>query len=88
MSATSTAGPFSAVPSGSSLMDPANRKNPTVTDKSGRFAWNLGPGYYLFRVSKSGCKDPSSTKTYVDSPVRDCRRRCGIWLCGSSVDSE
>ena len=71
MSATSTAGPFSAVPSGSSLMDPANRKNPTVTDKSGRFAWNLGPGYYLFRVSKSGCKDPSSTKTYVDSPVRD-----------------
>lgn len=49
------AGPFLPVPDGSNLMSPANRTNPSLTDDTGGFAWDVIAGYYRVRAAKDGC---------------------------------
>jgi hypothetical protein len=64
------AGPFTAVPAGSSIMSPANRVNPDTSTSAGRFGWDVLSGYYKVRASKAGCaapRDPS--QAFVETPV-------------------
>jgi len=66
----SSSGPFSAVPDGDSIMSPANRHNPDVTDSQGHFGWDVLTGYYIVTASHPGCtasNDP--TQTDVQSQV-------------------
>lgn len=55
----SSAGPFSQVADGSSVMSPVNRENPDASDARGLFGWDVLAGYYQVRATKSGCHDPS-----------------------------
>jgi hypothetical protein len=76
---SSSGGPFSAVPSGSKVMSPANRANPDVTDAAGHFGWDVSAGFYRVRAEKAGCHAPGDpgraeveTATYeVPPPVTD-----------------
>jgi len=66
----SASGPFSAVPDGDSIMSPANRTNPDVTDSAGRFGWDVLTGYYKVTASKPGCSSPADpTQPVVESAV-------------------
>ncbi len=56
--ADTSAGPFIAVPDGSTLMSPANRTNPDTTASDGLFGWDVAQGYYEIHASKSGCHAP------------------------------
>jgi hypothetical protein len=47
-------GPFEVVPNGSSVMSFRNRVNPAVTDVSGRFSWDVVPGWYEVGVRTAG----------------------------------
>ena len=68
--ADTAAGPFTAVPEGSSLMDPSNRKNPDLTDAVGHFGWNVVQGYYKVRAEKAGCRSPQDhLQRFVDTQV-------------------
>ncbi|MCA1711296.1 MAG: carboxypeptidase regulatory-like domain-containing protein [Actinobacteria bacterium] len=68
--ATGAAGPFTAVPDGSSVMDPGNRTNPDTTDSAGHFGWNVIAGYYKVRATKSGCRSATDrTTSFVESRV-------------------
>ena len=66
LQAATPAGPWNAgamVPNGSTIMSEANRTNPTLTDSTGQFAWDVTAGYYEITASKTGCtsaSDPSS----------------------------
>jgi hypothetical protein len=53
-------GPFTAVPDGSPLMSPGNRRNPDVTSDDGKFGWDVLTGYYEIRAEKAGCTDPNN----------------------------
>jgi hypothetical protein len=48
-------GPFKAVPKGSTIMSPSNRRNPDHTSALGIFGWNTIPGYYRVQASHAGC---------------------------------
>jgi hypothetical protein len=66
---TST-GPFTQVPSGSSIMSPANRNNPDLTDPAGHFGWDVTPGFYKVRASKANCHAPGNpSQSFVETPV-------------------
>ncbi len=63
-------GPFTAVPEGSPLMSPGNRRNPDVTGDDGKFGWDVLTGYYEIQAEKAGCADPSNPgNDYVVSPA-------------------
>jgi hypothetical protein len=53
-------GSFTAVPDGSPLMSPGNRRNPDVTGADGSFGWDVLTGYYEIRAEKPGCSDPAN----------------------------
>ncbi len=55
-------GPFTAVPSGSTVMSPGNRVNPDTTNALGEFGWDTTPGFYEIEASEAGCG------TAVDGP--------------------
>ncbi len=66
----SSAGPFTAVPDGSSIMDINNRANPSSTNSQGLFGWNVISGFYVVRAQKAGCTAPgNANQTFVDSSV-------------------
>jgi hypothetical protein len=51
---------FTAVPNGDTRMHESNRANPSMTDATGRFHWDVMAGYYKVVVSKPGCTDYST----------------------------
>jgi Calx-beta domain len=61
---------------GSTVMSPANRSNPSVTDEFGDFGWDTEPGFYKITVTHSGCKAASghgssaSTSLFSVPPAR------------------
>jgi hypothetical protein len=65
----SPGGPFTAVPSGSTIMSAANRDNPDATDGQGQYGWDVQAGFYEVQASKSGCTNPADGSTTVTSPV-------------------
>jgi hypothetical protein len=52
----SASGPLSAVPNGSPVMSPENRRNPDLTTPSGLFGWDVIPGFYQVFASRTGCR--------------------------------
>lgn len=48
-------GKFKAVPNGSTIMSPSNRRNPDHTSALGVFGWNTIAGYYRVEASHPGC---------------------------------
>jgi YVTN family beta-propeller protein len=52
-------GPFGALRSGSTVMSPANRRNPGRTSALGAFGWDVLPGYYRVAASHPGCRSAS-----------------------------
>ena len=77
-------GPFTTVPDGDAIMSPANRKNSDLTDAVGHFGWDVIPGFYKVRASKSGCTAPDGADAVesrimeIPPPVTDLdlRLRC------------
>jgi len=67
--AGSAAGPFSAVPNGSSVMSPSNRVNPATSDAQGSFGWDVLSGYYEITATASGCSTASSPVLTIPPPV-------------------
>jgi hypothetical protein len=55
----SAAGPFVAVPSASSDIEPAT--NPETSDGQGQFGWDVLAGCYQIQAAKSGCADPEDS---------------------------
>lgn len=51
----SAIGPFVAVPDGSAIMSPLNRRNPDLTDAFGHFGWDVIAGFYKVRAEKADC---------------------------------
>jgi murein DD-endopeptidase MepM/ murein hydrolase activator NlpD len=63
-------GPFEFVQNGSSSMSIVNRNNPVLTDKDGRFGWDVVAGYYKVRAEKEGCASPSNPSVaYVETEI-------------------
>lgn len=69
-SETGVPGSFEIVPSGSAVMSPSNRANPSFTDTYGHFGWDVIAGYYLVRASKEGCTGPNG-EDYVESRIME-----------------
>ena len=58
-----------AVPNGSSLMSPGNRRNPDSTDPAGGFAWDVLPGFYQVAATHPGCRAASGSALAGLTPV-------------------
>jgi hypothetical protein len=58
-----------AVPSGSAIMSPGNRRNPSLTTVLGSFGWDTIPGYYRVSARHAGCR-PASTTVFSVPPPR------------------
>ncbi|HUN79614.1 MAG TPA: Ig-like domain-containing protein [Solirubrobacteraceae bacterium] len=63
------AGPFAAVPNESTIMSPANRTNPGLTDAEGLFGWDVLAGFYEIEAAKSGCTPATTPMLTVPPPV-------------------
>ncbi len=50
-----SAGTFSMVPDGSTVMSPSNRANPSITDATGYFRWDVTTGWYKVRSESGAC---------------------------------
>jgi Carboxypeptidase regulatory-like domain len=46
------------VPNRSSIMSPANRRNPDFTNVFGQFGWDVLPGFYRVTATDPGCRAP------------------------------
>jgi hypothetical protein len=53
--ASTAHGHLVAVPNGSAIMSPANRRNPDFTNALGHFGWDVTPGFYRVDASRRGC---------------------------------
>ena len=62
-------GPFTAVPNGSTVMSPSNRKNPDTTSSAGEFGWDTLPGWYEVQAHKAGCGTTTTPAFQVPPPV-------------------
>ena len=62
-------GPFGAVRNRSTVMSPANRRNPDRTGALGAFGWDVLPGYYRVAASHPGCT-AATRKTALTSVLR------------------
>lgn len=51
-------GPFRAVPNGSTVMSPSNRRNPFLTGPGGLFGWDVLAGFYRIVATHPGCTAP------------------------------
>jgi cysteine-rich repeat protein len=91
-----SSGPFEAVPSGSGVMSPANRTNPSLSDLDGRFGWDTVAGYYKVRAEKEGCTSPADSGiAFVETAVLavpppvtdlDLRLSCAVdGVCGDGA---
>jgi hypothetical protein len=67
---TTISGTFEVVADGSELMSLANRHNPSTTDATGRFSWDVVAGFYKVRSEKAGCVSPDDpNQSFVESEV-------------------
>lgn len=75
---TGDTGTFTAVTDGSALMDPSNRHNPTTTDSSGRYGWNVQPGFYQVQATAPTCNTVTSSVFNIPPAVTnaDLRLTC------------
>jgi Bacterial Ig-like domain (group 3) len=64
-------GRFRVVPNGSTIMSPANRRNPDHTDTDGSFGWDVLSGFYRIAASHSGCTTASTKALKVPPPALD-----------------
>ncbi|MGH2835477.1 MAG: beta strand repeat-containing protein [Solirubrobacteraceae bacterium] len=60
-------GKLTKVRSGSTVMSPSNRRNPSHTDQLGNFGWDVTPGYYRITASDRGCRAAASKRRKVAS---------------------
>jgi len=61
-------GVYTAVPNGSAIMSPYNRRNPDLSGEMGTFGWNVQPGTYKVRAAKAGCHLPGNpNQAFVES---------------------
>jgi hypothetical protein len=67
-SASTPAGPFTPVPSGSSTMSPGNQTNPGTTNGLGMFGWDVMAGYYRVEASAPDCSSNSTPVLSVPPP--------------------
>ncbi len=56
-------GRYRQVPHGSTVMSPANRRNPDLTTAEGNFGWDVLPGFYRVTASHSGCTAAGGRRT-------------------------
>jgi hypothetical protein len=69
MRSDAEAGPFTAVPDGSTIMSPDNRVNPMLSGPDGHYGWLTVPGFYVLRVSPpANCAVPGGG-AYLESGV-------------------
>jgi hypothetical protein len=61
--ARSRRGPFRAVPNGSIVMSPSNRRNPFHTGAGGLFGWDVLAGFYRIVAVHPGCTAPHRGRT-------------------------
>jgi hypothetical protein len=69
---------LTAVPDGSAIMSPANRRNPDRSGPGGQFGWDVLPGFYAVTATHSGCRGPHGAAATtplltVPPPVTDLR---------------
>jgi len=62
-------GPYVAVPNGSDIMSPENRANPSTTDDTGFFRWDVTEGWYRVKAEASGCTTATTDAMEVP-PIR------------------
>lgn len=53
-------GTFTAVPNGSEIMSPKNRRNPSYAGQYGNFAWDVTAGFYKVEASFGNCHVPGN----------------------------
>ncbi|HEX4107403.1 MAG TPA: choice-of-anchor D domain-containing protein [Solirubrobacteraceae bacterium] len=53
-----TGGPLRAVPTGSAVMSPSNRRNPSISNELGDYGWDVVPGQYAIATRRHGCTVP------------------------------
>jgi hypothetical protein len=65
-------GAFTPVTNGSTVLSPANRTNPDVTDAAGHFGWDVSAGRYKVRAEKTGCTSAADRSVaYAESAALD-----------------
>ena len=69
LAGTQSFSPFTAVPNGSTVMSPANRKNSDTTNSIGEFGWDTLPGWYEVEAHKAGCGSTTTPAFQVPPPV-------------------
>lgn len=62
-------GSFVDVPDGSDIMSPSNRSNPSITDATGYFRWDVQAGFYRVTAAADGC-EPTTTDALEVPPER------------------
>jgi hypothetical protein len=65
----SAAGPFVPVATGSAVMSPANRVNPSTTPADGSFGWDVVAGFYKVRASSTTCGTADSAVLTIPPPA-------------------
>jgi hypothetical protein len=63
------AGPYRTVPNHSTIMSPANRRNPDHTDSGGNFGWDVQPAYYRVIASHKGCTSSTTRALKIPPPA-------------------
>ena len=69
LTAPSANGPFTAVPNGSPLMSPENRRNSDTTAADGTFGWDVVAGFYEVEATAPGCTPAQTGVLTVPPPV-------------------
>ncbi len=69
----STSARLVAVPNGSAVMSPANRRNPGRTDALGAFGWDVLAGFYQVTATHAGCSAGKTKVLKIPPPVTDLR---------------
>jgi hypothetical protein len=68
LSSATKEGTYTAVPSGSEVMSPANRVNPDKSRVNGEFGWDVEEGWYKVEAAKPGCGTASTEALFVPPP--------------------
>ncbi len=63
-----TSGPFTAVPNGSAVMSPTNQNNPTTTDGTGMYMWDVVSGYYQVHAHDAACANDATSGSLTVPP--------------------
>jgi hypothetical protein len=68
LSSATKEGTYTAVPSGSEVMSPANRVNPDKSRVNGEFGWDVEEGWYKVEAAKPGCGTATTEALFVPPP--------------------